>query len=97
LIHGDALTRYRLGLAWQLGQNGRLKAIGSPTRPVTVELTVMIAAGQAIGVQIDDDGGFAPLAALAAEQARQASRVVPIPPELGDTLLRVSLALRFEP
>ena len=96
-IHGDVLTRYRLGLAWQLGQDGRLKATRSPDRPVTIELTVIVAAGRAIGVEIEDDDGFASLASTAAEQARQASRLVPVPRELGDGLFRVSLALRFEP
>jgi hypothetical protein len=97
LLQGDALTRYRLGLAWQLGRDARLKTAGSPTRPVTVELAVMLADGRVIGVEVTDDGGFASLAATAAEQARHASRVVPVPLELGDGLLRVSLALRFEP
>ena len=96
-IHGDVLTRYRLGLAWQLGQDSRLKATRSPDRPVTVELTVIVAAGRAIGVEIEDDGGSASLASTAAEQTRQASRLVPVPPELGDGLFRVNLALRFEP
>jgi hypothetical protein len=97
LIQGDALTRYRLAVAWQLGRGRLLQATGSPARLVTVELAVVLAAGRAIAVEVVDDGGFAFLAARAAEQVRQASRLVPVPEELGEALLRVSLALRFEP
>lgn len=96
-IEGDALTRYRLGLAWHLGRDARLKAAGSPGRPVAVELVVMLAGGKAIGVEVVDDGGFATLSALAADRVRQASRTVAVPPELGESPLRVSLAVLFEP
>lgn len=89
--------RYRLGLASYLGRNSGLKAIGLPGRPVVVELTVVLAAGKAIGVEVVDDGGFATLAARAADRVRQASRSVPVPPELGESPLRVSLGMLFEP
>lgn len=96
-VQGDALTRYRLGLAWGLGRDDVLRAVGSPARPVTVELVVVLAEGRAIAVEVADDGGFTSLAARAAERARQAVSLVPVPPELGEASLRVNFALRFEP
>lgn len=97
IIPGDALTRYRLGLAWHLARDAGLRVAGSPARPVTVELAVVLAEGRAVAVEVLDDDGFAFLAAKAVERVRQASRLVPVPPELGDGRLQVSMALRFEP
>src|SRR5574338_1656379 len=92
-VGGDALTRYRLGLAWHLGRDALLRAAPAPAQAVTVELVVVLAAGRAMDVQVMDDGGSASLAAQAAERTRQAIRRVPVPPELGETPLRVELAL----
>lgn len=97
IIPGDALTRYRLGLAWHLARDPGLRVAGSPSRPVTVELAVVLAGGRAISVEVLDDDGFAFLAAKAVERVRQASRVAPVPPELSDGRLQVSMAVRFEP
>ena len=97
MVEGDALTRYRLGLASHLGRDSGLKAAGLPGRPVVVELMIVLAAGKVIGVEVVDDGGFATLAARAADRVRQASRSVPVPPELRESPLRVSLGVAFEP
>lgn len=95
-LPGDALTRYRLGLARHLARDSRLQGLGLPAAPVTIELVVRLAAGRASGVQVLDDGGFAGLAARAAERVRVAIRQVPVPPELGGESIRVDLGLRFE-
>lgn len=97
LVHGDALTRYRLGLAWQLGRTDGAPRSGVAGQAVTVELAVVLGAGRALAVEVVDDGGDAALAAQAVERVRRASLAVAVPVELGDGLLRVSLALRFEP
>jgi hypothetical protein len=96
-VQGDALTRYRLGLAWHLGRNAPPQAAGARVGPVTVELSVVLRAGRAIRVEVEDDGGAGALAAWAAQQTLAAIRLVPVPAELGEATVTVGLAMRFEP
>lgn len=95
LVQGDALTRYRLGLAWQMRH--RLAAGEVGAGPVTVELAVVLAEGRVTAVEVENDGGHAALGARAVEWTWLAAHRVPVPPELGRAPLRVTVALRFEP
>lgn len=94
-VSGDALTRFRLGLAWHLG---RLEAAPSGLpEATTVELSIHLSEGRVTGVEVTHDGGRPAVAAWAAEQTRLAAASMALPDELAVATLRVDLALRFEP
>jgi hypothetical protein len=94
-VSGDALTRFRLGLAWHLGRLGAVP--GGLPEATTVELSIHLSEGRVMGVEVTHDGGRPAVAAWAAEQTRLAAADMALPDDLGAATLRVDLALRFEP
>lgn len=96
-VSGDALTRYRLSLAWHAGHLARSPALGHLAKPVTIELSVHLIQGRVVRVAAEDDGGAPELAVWAVEQVRQMAAEAAVPEDLAAVTVRVGLALRFEP
>lgn len=96
-VPGDALTRYRLSLAWHAGHLARSPDAVQLSEPVTIELSVHLAQGRVLRVSVDDDGGAPELAVWAVEQVGRAAAGAEVPEDLAGVAVTVGVALRFEP
>lgn len=94
---GDALTRYRLGVASHLERQALLQAGRALTGFVVVEMDILVTSGRAVAVEVQQDGGAPAFAAEVRRAVWNALASVPLPPEWVGQSLRVGLALGFEP